>query len=441
MNRNNIGFAILISIGVQQTQPWAAEGPCDIYSAGGTPCVAAYSTARSLSSSYSGPLYQVRKADGTTKDIGAAADGFAISADQDAFCGSSACTIATLYDQSGKGNHLTKAPAGCYIGTAASPDNESNAKGRSLTIGGHKVYGLYMVPQDGYRNNKATGMPIGNAAQGIYEVADGKRGGPACCWDFGNASTNNCNGGTGLMNSIFFGTGYWGKGAGSGPWFLGDFENGVWSGGSGASNTTNSGNPSMGVDYALGILKTNATNYAIRVGNAQSGGLTTAYDGKPPANWQMKGGIVLGIGGDNSNSSLGTFFEGAITAGRPADATDALILKNIQDAGYGSSVLATRSGAPGDMPIAGSRPYAFKVRYRPSLAIAVVNYTLLESRRMTLNIFDHQGKRVATLVDGVLSEGGHEAVWEAKRVPVGIYVASMAIDGRTVWAEKIIVGK
>jgi hypothetical protein len=45
-------------------------------------------------------------------------------------------------------------------------------------VGGHKVYALYMIPQDGYRNNKATGMPTGTAAQGIYEVADGKRGGP-----------------------------------------------------------------------------------------------------------------------------------------------------------------------------------------------------------------------------------------------------------------------
>jgi hypothetical protein len=31
---------------------------------------------------------------------------------------------------------------------------------------------------------------------------------------------------------------------------------------------TNSNNPSVAVDYAVGILKTNVTNYAIRVGNA-----------------------------------------------------------------------------------------------------------------------------------------------------------------------------
>jgi hypothetical protein len=44
-------------------------------------------------------------------------------------------------------------------------------------------------------------------------------------------------------------------------------------------------------------------------------------------------GIVLGISGDNTNSSFGTFFEGAITSGWPADAIDSAILKNVQEAG------------------------------------------------------------------------------------------------------------
>ena len=44
---------------------------------------------------------------------------------------------------------------------------------------------------------------------------------------------------------------------------------------------------------------------------------------------------ILGIGGDNSNSSDGTFLEGAITAGRPSDATDALVHTNVKAVGYG----------------------------------------------------------------------------------------------------------
>lgn len=45
--------------------------PCDIYAAGGTPCVAAHSTTRALYASYDGPLYQVRRlSDNKATDIG-----------------------------------------------------------------------------------------------------------------------------------------------------------------------------------------------------------------------------------------------------------------------------------------------------------------------------------------------------------------------------------
>jgi len=306
--------------------------------------VAAYGTVRLLSSKYTGPLYQLRKGGtktgtgGTTMDI-KVVDGFADVAAHEAFCGAETCTFSKLYDQSGKGNDLTVAPAGCYMGTASEDDYESNAMKRAVMVNGHKIYALYMEKHEGYRNNKTSGMPTGSAAQGIYEVVDGKRFGADCCWDFGNASTNNCYGGTGLMNTVFFGIGLWGKGAGSGPWFEADFEAGVWSGGTGADPTmiTNTMNPAIDFDFAFGLVKTNSTNYAIRVANAQSGNLITAYDGGLPTNlhWAMQGGIVLGIGGDNSNRSWGTFFEGAITAGRPSDASDATVLQSVQATGFG----------------------------------------------------------------------------------------------------------
>jgi non-reducing end alpha-L-arabinofuranosidase len=440
-NRFNAMLVMIISIVIQQKAPFAADCPCDIYSTGGTPCVAAYSTVRTLSSTYTGPLYQVRLKSDTskTKDIYAlTAGGVANSATQDSFLGTAAGTISKLYDQSGKGNHLIKAPAGCYTGTAAQADNESNAKGKSLYVNGHKVYALYMIVQDGYRNNTTTGMPTGSAAQGIYEIVDGKNGGCCCCWDFGNASINNCNGGTGLMNTLFFGTGYWGKGAGSGPWFLADLENGVWSGGSGVSGATNSSNPSMAVDYAFGILKTNSSNYAIRVANAQSGNLTTAYDGNLPTSltWAMKGGIVLGIGGDNSNSSYGTFFEGVITSGRPTNAVDSLVLKNVQAAGYGNT---TTSVWYNDKDVAPTP--LFKINYNPSMAKAVINYSLPYSRHIIMNVFNQQGKQVAKLVDGVIPAGRYQMVWDTKRISAGVYVVNTTLNDHAGWADKIIIRK
>ena len=48
-----------------------------------------------------------------------------------------------------------------------------------------------------------------------------------------------------------------------------------------------------------------------------------------------QGAIILGIGGDNSNNAIGTFYEGAMTAGYSSDETDAAVQANIVAAGYG----------------------------------------------------------------------------------------------------------
>jgi alpha-L-arabinofuranosidase B-like protein len=61
--------------GRQQRLRRSRRGPCDIYAAGGTPCVAAHSTTRTLHGTYNGPLYQVRRSsDNTTRDITSLAD-------------------------------------------------------------------------------------------------------------------------------------------------------------------------------------------------------------------------------------------------------------------------------------------------------------------------------------------------------------------------------
>jgi len=54
---------------------------------------------------------------------------------------------------------------------------------------------------------------------------------------------------------------------------------------------------------------------------------------------RKQGAIILGAGGDccysNNNASEGTFYEGAVVAGYPSDATDEAIHANIVEAGYG----------------------------------------------------------------------------------------------------------
>ena len=112
-------------------------GPCDIFAAAGTPCVAAHSVVRTLYQNYSGPLYRVlRDSDHASLNIGAHHNGFAKTVDQDTFCEGTACYILRLFDQSPHRNHLDTSPAGgaCHI-----PLSPVNASRDPITISGKAV--------------------------------------------------------------------------------------------------------------------------------------------------------------------------------------------------------------------------------------------------------------------------------------------------------------
>jgi len=118
-----VAMMMIAMSGTGRNVPPRPEGPCDIYVAAGNPCVAAHSSTRALYASYNGPLYQVmRQSDGKTLDIGVVQPregdpgGYADAAAQDAFCANTYCWITTIYDQSGKGNHLVQAPRGGFSG-------------------------------------------------------------------------------------------------------------------------------------------------------------------------------------------------------------------------------------------------------------------------------------------------------------------------------------
>jgi hypothetical protein len=49
---------------------------------------------------------------------------------------------------------------------------------------------------------------------------------------------------------------------------------------------------------------------------------------------QQEGAIILGIGGDNSNSAKGYFFEGVMTIGMPGQEVLEALQKNIVAAKY-----------------------------------------------------------------------------------------------------------
>jgi hypothetical protein len=317
-------------VGLPGTSQAAPTGPCDIYASNGTPCVAAHSTVRALRAAYTGPLYQVRRASNNqTTNIGQLSDGFANAAAQDSFCANTTCVMTILYDQSGRGNDLTPAPPGGVGGQ----DNPVPADALPVTAGGHNVYGMSFSGVMGYRDNSTNGVATGSAPEGMYMVTSATHFNSGCCFDYGNAETNNQDTGNGDMDAVYFGTLCWFSPCnGSGPWVMADLENGLF------QSNTGSRNP-----FVTALLKNNGTTtFALKDGNAQTGGLTTRFNGglpTSPAGYRpmtKQGAIILGIGGDNSNSAIGNFFEGVMTQGYPTDTADNQVHANIVGVGYGA---------------------------------------------------------------------------------------------------------
>ncbi|CAI5742096.1 unnamed protein product [Peronospora destructor] len=266
----------------------ARAGPCDIYDKAGTPCVAAHSTVRALRDDYIHGLYQVKPPAGGAKKK---AEGLAVA------------------------NRLP------------------------VKIGEHKAYGVWIEDGIGYRNNNTTGIATGDDAQAIYMVVDGTRYNTGCCFDYGNAETTNNDDGPGTMEALYFGSStQWGRGEGTGPWVMADLEDGLF----GCVQKQCPNLPTVKYRYLVAMLKgRSGGTFALKQGDAQSGTLTTTYDGpRPPKYTVMKkqGAIILGIGGDNSNWAIGNFFEGCIVNGDPTDAIDNKIQTNIVSAGYGQQV-------------------------------------------------------------------------------------------------------
>ena len=332
--------------------PPRPKGPCDIYAAAGDPCVAAHSTTRALYASYSGPLYQVlRQSDGKTLDIGVVepvaspvpdAGGYADAAGQDAFCANTYCWIATIYDQSPKHNHLTQAPRGGFSGPAMGGfNNVPVADMAPITIMGHKAYGVFIEPGMGIRNDNPKGTAVDDQAEGQYWVINGHHYNSGCCFDYGNAEIDSRDDDNGTMETTYYGNaGAWYHGPPPGPWIMTDQENNLV----GCVNA----DPSKGCAnlpiitwrFVTAMAKGEPHHWTSMGGDAQKGGLSVMFDG-PRVNatydpMRKQGAILLGNGGDNSNGSQGTFYEGAMTAAGtfPSDATDRLVQANVVAARY-----------------------------------------------------------------------------------------------------------
>ena len=112
----------------------------------------------------------------------------------------------------------------------------------------------------------------------------------------------------------------------------------------------NGDNTPVPFPFVTAYLRGRADGFMLKGGDATRGQLKTMYDGPRPfvnaagnntkgRNYQpakKQGAIILATGGDNSNSAMGTFYEGYMVTGATTDATDAAVQANIVAVAYGT---------------------------------------------------------------------------------------------------------
>jgi len=260
------------------------------------------------------------------------AGGVANATAQTDFCQRTKCNITIIYDQSGMNNHLTVGPRG---GANPKGNTPADAAAESISVRGKSVFSVYINPGQGYfHDGSKSGIPTGTEPGGIYMVTSGIHYNSGCCFDYGNGEANHDDNGDAHMNAIYFGSACSGC-PNPGPWVQADLENGLFSGG---SRNWNPDQKAMPQRFVTAMEKNDGTTrFALKGGNAQSGGLISLYEGPLPSGYspmKVEGGIILGTGGDDSSSSAGTFYEGAMVKGYPTDATENSVQSDIVAAGY-----------------------------------------------------------------------------------------------------------
>ena len=254
-------------------------------------------------------------------------------------------------------NDLKVAPAG---GAKNSPDSPASATALPIKLNGHSVYGVLIKPGQGYRAGctgcgvvTPKGTATGDAAETEYMVTSQNNLVDQCCFDYGNAETDSHDDGNGTMEAVYFGGGVvWGTGSPgghtNGPWVMADLENGLYAGWSSTTQDQNiSTNTPAKYNYVTAVLvgdtqdkNSGKGRFALYAADATTSSLQTMYDGIRPAKtgyvpMHKQGSIILGIGGDNSDSDGGEWFEGVMASGAASTTTLNSLQANIAAASYG----------------------------------------------------------------------------------------------------------
>ena len=103
-----------------------------------------------------------------------------------------------------------------------------------------------------------------------------------------------------------------------------------------------------------------------------------------------------------------------------------------------SSVVTSVGTFQEEVPASFSLEQNYPNPFNPS---TVIRFQLPTSQRVTLTVYDLLGRRVTALVDGPTEAGAHEVQFDAGRLSSGTYIYTLAVDGSSVQARRMMLVK
>ncbi len=216
-----------------------------------------------------------------------------------------------------------------------------------VTVMGHKVYGVFIMPGMGLRQNDVKGTAVDDQAEGQYWVINGLHFNNGCCFDYGNAEIDSRDDDNGTMETTYYGnsTG-WYHGTAPGPWIMTDQENNLV-GCVNADGTKHCVNlPTTTWRFVTAIAKGEPHRWTSMGGDAQRGALSVMFDGpRIDATYdpmRKQGAHSFGKWRRQQRQFARHLLRRAMTAAGtfPSDATDQLVQANVVAAHYDLSRLA-----------------------------------------------------------------------------------------------------
>jgi hypothetical protein len=92
-----------------------------------------------------------------------------------------------------------------------------------------------------------------------------------------------------------------------------------------------------------------------------------------------------------------------------------------------------------DPPLAQARDVFLGAEPNPAVGATTLRFRLAREARVRLDVFDAQGRRLVTLVDGLRAPGEHAVTLEGRGLPAGLYLCRFEVGGRAQFRKAILL--